>query len=411
MDAEQIQMKDNVSYLLSKNTILKSSPRREEREVSANTAPSKPSQCAIGWRPMRIVVGIGLLCILLIIAALVSVVTALFINSAQRDGDSRLLLKPCKSNCSIDKDNNGSNIAEGTTPSNPAEGMTPSNPAEGFTPSNPAEGMTPSNPAEGMTPSNPAEGMTSSSPAVSCRHVPNSFPSGYYWLLASNGSSLKRYCDMTRTCKGVSGGWMRVASLDMRLSSSECPSGLCDTNSPRTCRRCRSTGDVLSETYSVGVPYSRVCGRVIAYQIGTPNGYADDQSGGIHLTYGDQEEYIWAFIAALQDVPDQFDITVCPCMNPVSFRSPYPLKNFGDFYFCDAAPVKLARPGVFYRRDPLWDGSGCRLTNLCCSFNNPPWFLRELSRTTSADIKMTLRLDNNRDTEDIAIEIIDIYVQ
>ena len=198
----------------------------------------------------------------------------------------------------------------------------------------------------------------------------------------------------------------------MRLSSSECPSGLClDSNSPRTCRRCQNAGNVLSETYSVGVPYSRVCGRIIAYQIGMPNGYADDRSGGIYLTYGDQEEYIWAFIAALQDVADHFNITVCPCMNPVFYHSPHPTKSFGNFYFCDAAPSNNARPDVFYGSDPLWDGSGCRLTNLCCYFNNPPWFLRKLSRTTSADIKMTLRLDNNRDIEDIAIEIIDIYVQ
>ena len=33
------------------------------------------------------------------------------------------------------------------------------------------------------------------------------------------------FCDMTLTCKGVGGGWMQVAKLDMTNSSHQCPSG------------------------------------------------------------------------------------------------------------------------------------------------------------------------------------------
>ena len=43
--------------------------------------------------------------------------------------------------------------------------------------------------------------------------------SGYYWVLASNGSAVHVYCDMTRSCGGVTGGWMRVGYLDMTNSS------------------------------------------------------------------------------------------------------------------------------------------------------------------------------------------------
>ena len=66
-------------------------------------------------------------------------------------------------------------------------------------------------------------------PASSCREIlaatPSS-PSGYYWQRAGNGSSIRVYCDMTRTCGGITGGWMQVANIDMTDSSHTCPHGL-----------------------------------------------------------------------------------------------------------------------------------------------------------------------------------------
>ena len=63
-------------------------------------------------------------------------------------------------------------------------------------------------------------------PAPSCAALPPSSPSGNYWVRASNGSPVRVYCDMTRSCGGVTGGWMKVAELDMTISSQECPSSL-----------------------------------------------------------------------------------------------------------------------------------------------------------------------------------------
>ena len=68
-------------------------------------------------------------------------------------------------------------------------------------------------------------------PAVSCADIlhrmPDS-PSGYYWVQnrAGQGQPNTQYCDMTRSCGGVTGGWMRVAYLDTTNSSHQCPSGL-----------------------------------------------------------------------------------------------------------------------------------------------------------------------------------------
>ena len=60
----------------------------------------------------------------------------------------------------------------------------------------------------------------------SCADLPPSSLSGYYWVRASNGSAVRVYCDMTRSCGGVTGGWVRVAELNMTNSSHQCPSGL-----------------------------------------------------------------------------------------------------------------------------------------------------------------------------------------
>ena len=50
-------------------------------------------------------------------------------------------------------------------------------------------------------------------PAASCAAAllndPSS-PSGHYWVGSSNGSSVRVYCDMTRSCGNITGGWMRV---------------------------------------------------------------------------------------------------------------------------------------------------------------------------------------------------------
>ena len=39
--------------------------------------------------------------------------------------------------------------------------------------------------------------------------------SGYYTFRSSTGQLTRVYCDMTRTCGNITGGWMRVAELDL----------------------------------------------------------------------------------------------------------------------------------------------------------------------------------------------------
>ena len=79
-------------------------------------------------------------------------------------------------------------------------------------------------------------GRSSSHPATSCKEILELAPSstsGLYWIRSSDHSAKHMYCDMERSCKGVGGGWMRLASIDMRDSSHQCPHGLRTLQQPR----------------------------------------------------------------------------------------------------------------------------------------------------------------------------------
>ena len=119
------------------------------------------------------------------------------------------------------------------------------------------------------------DGFTEASPAVSCKAIYDKYPeaeSGYYWIKSSTGSAVNVYCKMDANCTGYTGGWMRVAHIDMRNSSHQCPSGfqtLIRSSNPR--RVCDTTGQGYvscpSTSFSVhGLSYSHVYGRIVAYQ-------------------------------------------------------------------------------------------------------------------------------------------------
>ena len=79
-------------------------------------------------------------------------------------------------------------------------------------------------------------------------------------------------------------------------------------------------------------------------------------------------------------------------------------------YFCDTGVTNYRNNPGFVGADPLWDGEGCEERSSCCEFNTPPWFYKELPQPTTDDIEMRVCRDENVDNEDIAIEIIEIYI-
>jgi hypothetical protein len=271
-------------------------------------------------------------------------------------------------------------------------------------------------------------GQSQASPVSSCAALSNltiSFPSGYYWVVGSDGSAVRVYCDMTLSCGNVTGGWMRVAKLDMTNSRHQCSNGFrqrTDSNK-RTCVSdipLESSGCHQGIISAHNLSYSKACGQIIAYQVGSTdafyrtsalsnatidNSYVD----GISLTHGNSpREHIWTFAAGANEQQQDGPFT-CPCVDD----SPATPPSFvGEDYFCETGhnSIHLPRRGQFYS-DYLWDGAGCGAQSACCTFNNPPWFYKQLPQPTADDIEMRVCTDEARSTEDIAIEIIEIYVQ
>ena len=273
-------------------------------------------------------------------------------------------------------------------------------------------------------------GMTPSHPADSCadilHHIPAS-QSGYYWVKDINGYSHEAYCDMKKSCGGVVGGWMKVVALDMTVTRTQCPGSLRQYNNfnLRTCGIKSDYSMVCSPVilfHTNTTTYSKVCGKIKAYQKGSPDAFGthvrlvpnsinDNYVDGISLTHGNLRHHIWTFAAALDEDTSSFPQYNCPCTDTRNQnRATSPPAFVGNDYFCDTGSQYRYDKSMFYSRDPLWDGAGCGTYNACCSFNNPPWFYKQLSRATTDDIEMRVCRDETIANEDIRIEMVDIYV-
>ena len=213
---------------------------------------------------------------------------------------------------------------------------------------------------------------------------------------------------------------MRVANLNMTDTNQQCPSGFRLITSPK--RTCGTPGSsCVSTTFPLnGVKYSKVCGKIIAYQYGNPDAFSpyysnrgftvDDQYvDGVSLTHGQTpRKHIWTFAGAVDEI--RSDYVVCPCTKtntPYTGRVP---PFIGQDYFCDTGS-RYRWQLQFYSADPLWDGSGCGSTSSCCGFNNPPWFCKQLPQPTTDDIEMRVCVNEPNSNEDTALETIEIYVQ
>ena len=219
---------------------------------------------------------------------------------------------------------------------------------------------------------------------------------------------------------GGTGGWRRVVNQNFTDPNTPCPSGWWLTSySKRICGRVspRSlTCDSVTFPVSEG-NYTRVCGRIIAYQdkftsafrsyndgIGTTIDSAYDS--GISLTRGSPRQHIWTFAAGYRENYRYSDNGFCPC-DTTTITITIPPFVGGD-YFCESGRHP-GDPYGLYSDDPLWDGDGCTASSTCCSFNNPPYFTKEFPSPTTDDIEV--RLCHLYSNDDTPIEFIELYVQ
>ena len=225
---------------------------------------------------------------------------------------------------------------------------------------------------------------------------------------------------MTRRCCNITGGWMRVAHLNMTDPNQHCPSGFRLITSPK--RTCGTPGSrCVSTTFPLnGVKYSRVCGKIIGYQYATVDAFLAYYSNraikidnqyvdGVSLTHGQTpRKHIWTFAAANDETrSSQYE---CPCTKTNTPYTGVVPPFIGQDYFCDSGS-RYFRQYQFYHTDPLWDGSGCGPTSSCCGFNNPPWFCKQLPQPTTDEIEMRVCTDETTSNEYLALETVEIYVQ
>ena len=263
-------------------------------------------------------------------------------------------------------------------------------------------------------------GVNAQYPASSCLEIAEcdpSLPSGYYEINATT-FTIQVYCDMDReaSCSSGTGGWTRVAYVNLTDPADQCPSQWRQTESPipfpvRTCGRRTDDGcdSVSFNTY--GIQYSNIVGRVVGYQFGSPDAFVEGTSqtidgnylDGVSITRGMPRNHIWSFTA------ENNDNYRCPCSVSTSHTAPL---FVGEDYFCESGNAGSDTSNIFYPDDPLWDGQDCGSNPTCCTYNNPPWFCKQLPQATTDDIEIRICARSGLvENEDTPIELIEIYVQ
>ena len=209
----------------------------------------------------------------------------------------------------------------------------------------------------------------------------------------------KRYCG--------DGVWYRVAYMNMSNPSQQCPSAWREYNTGefRVCGRPNSTIllEVVLPSFSLVILYidSKVCGRVIAIQVGTPNAFYTNQEindtylDGVSITNGSPRKHIWSYVGSLYQNGCQCDV------QPPSF--------VGNNYYCETS-----RPTNHSEIEHEFSGSGeqCNHEGTCCTgTNTPPWLSVSLPSPTNDDLEVRICGDQSTDNEDTPIELLEIFVQ
>lgn len=264
-------------------------------------------------------------------------------------------------------------------------------------------------------------GYCRDNPLFSCNEATRS---GFYWLQASNGSSVRVYCDFDRRCScsnpNSTEPWMLVAFHNMSDSNHTCPFNLrlSEIEQQRFCRvKYEGCTSVFFDTF--GVTFSKVCGRIRGIQFGEPNAFRpyfndrwltleDPFVDGAILTHGLQPRtHVWTFAMAEDETAS--DDEGCPCTTDNNYIGVVP-PFIGNNYFCDTGS-RTRSAYVYYLDDPLWDGAGCGSTSTCCEWQTPPWFCRSLPKPARDNLELRVCTDSASYDELLLLDTIEFYIQ
>lgn len=165
---------------------------------------------------------------------------------------------------------------------------------------------------------------------------------------------------------------MRVATINIQDSDSDCPDGFIQSN--QTCQSINNAGGCFPVIFPTnGVEYSHVCGQIRAFQFGGPNGFRPDSNpereningnylDGISLTYrqGEERKHIWSFVATRSDEAVGFSSCPRECTGLSDSKNSPDIVD-RDFFCESGADEELGGENNkrLFLDDPLWDGKGC----------------------------------------------------
>ena len=233
-------------------------------------------------------------------------------------------------------------------------------------------------------------------------------------------SEVKKSIIVVKVRECGDGLWYPVASLDMTDPQQQCPTGWREYNNNfvRACGRpVTDLSSCANVSYTTGRQYRKVCGRVIGYQVASPDGFLSSRTvdqnyvDGVSITYGrNPRQHIWTYTAGVTENSMNYAISNCPCWNPSAKQSP---EFVGEKFYCESANPSdmLDSTGFLYVSDKLWDNQQCSNEGTCCTNVSLPWFNVTFSEPTSDDIEVRICGDESTDNEDTPIELLDIYVQ
>ena len=230
----------------------------------------------------------------------------------------------------------------------------------------------------------------------------------------------KKFASLQTQLYCGAGQWHCIAFLNMSDPTQQCPSAWREYNTSgvRACGRTYSTeGSCSSVTYTAeNLVYSRVCGQLVGYQVGSPDAFSKQlrnpyiDINGVNITQlGTPHYHIWSFAGGLSEDSSLHRESNCPC-SFTSGRHGSP-SYIGSNYYCESGnPTDRYDHNQIFPNDPVWDGQKCEGT-CCIGANNPPWFSVQLPVPTTEMIEVRICADESTDNEDTPIELLEIYVQ
>ena len=224
---------------------------------------------------------------------------------------------------------------------------------------------------------------------------------------------------MELSCGGRDGGWMRIANIQ---NGDSCPNGWKQILSPaKACRANSDAAGCYSAFFSSNkLSYQHICGKVVGYQKGTPDGYSafgyttypskaidGPYVDGVSLTYGTPRKHLFTYACGYFS-DGVVHTSNCPCARGPGTDPP----NFvQDNYYCESGSTNFPAYGTVYAADPLWDGKGCNTGNSCCSQAGMPWFYRDVLGKINEPIETRICRDQTYSDEGILVKDLELYIQ